>query len=158
MPYGSQPKLLLPALAPLYAALNPLCDPLIRIVTGLWLIPHGCQKLFGWGAGANSPVGFDALSQAFEKYMGLPGFFGPLAALIEFVGGIFLVLGFLTRPVAAIVFVEFLVIVFMVHLPKGFFAQGGGFEYPLMWCLLALVVAIRGGGRWSIDRMIGKEF
>jgi putative oxidoreductase len=154
----SQPGLLIPPLGAIYAALNPICDPLIRVVAGLWLIPHGCQKLFGFGAGPNSPVGFDALSQAFEKYMGLPGFLGPLSALIEFVGGIFLVLGFLTRPVAAICFVEFLVIVFAVHLPHGFFSQGGGFEYPLMWCLLFLVVAIRGGGRWSIDRFIGREF
>ncbi len=158
MTNGSQPKLLIPAFAPIYAALNPLCDPLIRVVTGLWLVPHGASKLFGLWAGPNSPVGFDALSQAFEKYLGLPGFLGPLSALIEFVGGILLVLGFLTRPVAAIVFAELLIAVLAVHLPHGFFAQGQGFEYALMWCLLALVVAIRGGGRWSIDRSLGREF
>ncbi len=123
---SSRSSLVIPALAPLYGALSPLVDPLLRVVAGLWLVPHGAQKLFGLWAGPNSPVGFEALSAAFEKYMGLPGFLGPLAALLEFIGGILLVLGLLTRPVAAVIFVEFLVIVFQVHLPRGFFASGGG--------------------------------
>lgn len=155
---SSRSSLVIPALAPLYGALSPLVDPLLRVVAGLWLVPHGAQKLFGLWAGPNSPVGFEALSAAFEKYMGLPGFLGPLAALLEFIGGILLVLGLLTRPVAAVIFVEFLVIVFQVHLPRGFFASGGGFEFPLMWCILVLTIAIRGGGRWSLDRAIGREF
>lgn len=153
-----RPTLIIPVLGPLYDALMPLIDPVLRIIAGLWLVPHGAQKLFGLWAGPNSPVGFEALTQAFEKNMGLPGFLGPLAALIEFFGGILLVLGLLTRPVAAIIFVEFLVIVIQVHLPRGFFAGGNGFEYPLMWCILVLTVGIRGGGRWSLDRAIGREF
>lgn len=158
MSNGSQPKLLIPALNPIYTALNPLLDPLLRIITGLWLIPHGAQKLFGWNAGPNQPVGFDALSQAFEKYLHLPGVFGPLAALIEFVGGILLVLGLLTRPAATIVFVELLIAFITVHLPNGFFADAHGFEYVLMWTALAGVVAVRGGGRFSVDALIGREF
>ena len=157
MPPSPQPKLLLPFLGPLYAGLDPLTLPLLRVVTGLWLIPHGAHKLFGVFA-SKTPVGFEALSQAFEKYLGVPGILGPLSALIEFFGGILLVLGLLTRPVAAIVFVELLIAVLTVHLPHGFFSEGGGFEYPLMWALLALVVAIKGSGKWSVDRAIGKEF
>jgi putative oxidoreductase len=153
----NHPRLLLPFLSPIYAGLEPLTSPLLRVVTGLWLIPHGAHKLFGWFP-SKTPVGFDALSQAFEKYMGLPGIFGPLAALIEFFGGILLVVGLLTRPVAAIVFVELLIAVLAVHLPHGFFSEGGGFEYPLMWCLLALTVAIKGGGILSIDHALGREF
>ena len=94
----------------------------------------------------------------FEQHLGLPGFFAPLSALIEFACGILIAVGLLTRPAAAIVFGEFLVIVFAVHLPHGFFAQGGGAEYPMMWAILALTVLIRGGGRWSLDRAIGREF
>ncbi len=153
----SQPKLILPFLGPLYDALEPLTWPVLRIMTGLWLIPHGAHKLFGVFE-SKTPVGFDALSQAFEKYMGLPGVLGPLSALIEFFGGILLVLGLLTRPAAAVVFVELLIAVLVVHLPRGFFAEAGGFEFPLMWCILALIVAIRGGGAFSIDRAIGREF
>jgi len=153
-----RPQLLIPMLGPLYERLNPCVDPLLRVVTGLWLVPHGAQKLFGWWAMPNSPPDLAAMSQAFEQHLGLPGFFAPLAALIEFVGGIMLVLGLLTRPVAAVVFVEFLVIVFLVHMPHGFFAQGGGYEYPMMWGILAFTVAIRGGGRWSLDHAVGREF
>ena len=153
----NSPRLLLPFLGPLYAGLEPLTWPVLRIMTGLWLIPHGAHKLFGVFE-SKTPVGFEALSQAFAKYLGLPGFLGPLTALIEFFGGILLVLGLLTRPVAAIVFVELLIAVLTVHLPHGFFAEGGGFEYPLMWCILAGIVAIRGGGALSIDRALGREF
>lgn len=67
-------------------------------------------------------------------------------------------LGFLTRPVAAIVFVELLIAFLTVHLPNGFFADAHGFEYVLMWTLLAGVVAVRGSGKFSIDRALGREF
>ena len=45
-----------------------------------------------------------------------------------------------------------------VHLPIGFFWQDGGFEYPLMWGLIALAIFFRGGGRLSLDRLIRREF
>ncbi len=46
----------------------------------------------------------------------------------------------------------------MVHLPIGFFWTGRGLEYPLMWTVLMLAIAARGGGRLSVDRALGREF
>jgi putative oxidoreductase len=91
---------------------------------------------------------------------GLPA---PLAwgywiAILEFAGGIMLAIGFLTRPVAFLVAVEMAVAVIGVHLPNGFFWTAKGFEYPLLWGLLALAIAIRGGDRLSVDRALGAEF
>ena len=50
------------------------------------------------------------------------------------------------------------VAVVQVHLPAGFFWTSGGYEYPLLWGIVALSFAIRGGGRYSVDHYIGKEF
>jgi putative oxidoreductase len=46
--------------------------------------------------------------------------------------------------------------VVIVHLPAGFFWTDGGYEYPLLWGILALIVAVRGGGRYSVDALIGR--
>ncbi len=50
------------------------------------------------------------------------------------------------------------VAVFAVHLPNGFFWGQGGYEYPLLWGLVALAIAFRGGAEMSLDRAIGREF
>ena len=50
------------------------------------------------------------------------------------------------------------VAVFKVHLANGFFWSNGGYEYPLLWGLIALALAFRGGGELSIDRALGREF
>ena len=71
-------------------------------------------------------------------------------------GGLLLALGLATRPVAAVVAV-FLATAATVHLGAGFFWTGGGWEYPVLWTLLALHFALRGGGRYSLDRAIGRE-
>jgi putative oxidoreductase len=44
-----------------------------------------------------------------------------------------------------------------VHLPNGFFWTSGGFEYPLLWGIVALYFVVRGGGRYSVDTAIGRE-
>ena len=64
----------------------------------------------------------------------------------------------MTRPAAAAAFVVLLAAVLKVHLANGFFASAGGYEFPLMWAILALAFVVRGGGECSIDRKIGKEF
>jgi putative oxidoreductase len=67
--------------------------------------------------------------------------------------------GFLTRLMAGMVFVEFLVIVFVAQWRFGFQwnAQGGGWEYPAFWGLIVLAILLGGGGPYSIDRKIGRE-
>lgn len=148
-------RLIVPALAPLYDALEPLAIPLIRVVTGLFLMPHGAQKLFGWFGGA----GLQGTANFFATKLGLePGlFFAVLVGGTEFFGGLFLAIGFLTRPAAAGVVILMAVAVFKVHLSGGFFWNKGGFEYPLFWGLIAIAFLIRGGGACSVDRKIGRE-
>ncbi|MDH3473350.1 MAG: DoxX family protein [Rhodospirillales bacterium] len=145
---------IIPALAPLYRGLSGLSYPMIRFFTGLILMPHGAQKLFGWfGGNIQGTAGFFA-------EMGLEPAL-PLAYLvggIEFFGGLFLAIGFLTRPAAAAIAVVMAVAMFKVHLGNGFFWGGGGYEYPMLWGLIALALAFRGGGELSLDKAIGREF
>ena len=149
-------RLIVPALGPLYARLSGLSYPMIRVFTGLMLMPHGAQKLFGWFGGS----GLEATGGFFAGNLGLePGlFFALLVGLTEFLGGLFLAVGFLTRPSALAIAVVMAVAVFAVHLPNGSFWGAGGYEYPLLWGLVALALAFRGGGELSVDRAIGHEF
>lgn len=149
----SEPAPYFPALARLYRPLDRWAWPLVRIAAGAMLIPHGAQKLFGvWGGDmARTIAAFAQLG--LEPAAVLAWFIGCL----EFVGGILLVVGLLTRPVAVLVAGFMAVAVFHVHWPNGFFWTKGGFEYPLMWMLLALAIAIRGGGPLSVDARIGRE-
>ncbi len=153
---SSAPKPIVPALAPLYERLSPLSYPLVRFATGLILMPHGAQKLFGWFGGH----GLEGTGGFFAQNLGLePGlFWAALVGATEFFGGLFLALGFLTRPAAVGIAILMAVAVFKVHLGSGFFWTNGGYEYPLLWGLIALALALRGGGELSLDRAIGREF
>jgi putative oxidoreductase len=148
-------RLLIPALAPLYDALSPLMLPMVRVAAGLILMPHGAQKLFGWfgGGGLEGTAGFFA-SAGLEPAL----FLALLVGITEFFGGLLLALGLLTRPVAAAITVMLAVIVFDIHWASGFFAGNGGVEYPLLWGTVTLAFAVRGGGAYSLDRRIGREF
>ncbi len=145
----------IPALAGLYAALNPLAWPLLRGAVGLFLVPHGAQKLFGWFGGG----GIEGTAKFFSA-MGLEPAV-PLVYLVgavEFFGGLLLAIGLLTRPAAAASAVLLLVAAFDIHLAKGFFWSNNGYEYPLLWAVAAIFFAIKGGGACSVDAKIGKEF
>lgn len=139
----------------LFDRLSPLGYPLIRITAGLLLMPHGAQKLFGWFGG----YGLDATGQFFATSLGMePGFlFALLAGLVEFFGGLALVLGLLTRP-AALAIATLMGVALTVHAANGFFWTNGGVEYPLMWGLIALAVFLRGGERFSLDSHLGLKF
>ena len=69
-------------------------------------------------------------------------------------------IGLLTRPIAFVLVVEFLIITFgwNFRFGFGFTNPGGGYEYPLLWLVVFISIAIRGGGRCSLDERIGREF
>jgi putative oxidoreductase len=147
-------RLYIPALGRLYSSFEWLAHPMLRIFVGLNLMPHGAQKLFGmFGGGGLSGTG------AFMESIGYtPGVVWAAAVgILEFFGGLALVLGLFTRPVALAVAI-FMASAVAFHLGKGFFWSSGGYEYPLLWGIAALYLVLRGSGPLSIDRAIGREF
>ncbi len=151
---GPSAKLFVPALAGLYEPLSHLTYPLIRFSAGLFLMPHGAAKLFGlFGGDINRTIaGFGKLG--LEPAMPL----AYLVGLTEFVGGLLIAIGFLTRPAAIGAAILLAVTVFHVHLANGFFWNKGGYEYPLLWMIIMIGIFFRGAGPLSVDGKIGKEF
>ena len=146
-------KPIVPVFGSITKALSPFAEPMVRVTAGLMLMPHGAQKLFGWFGG----YGVEATGQFFATKLGVPASLALVAGLIEFFGGFLLAVGFATRSIAALVFGLMAVAVIQVHLPVGFFWTDGGYEYPLLWGIVALSYAIRGGGHYSVDAQIGLE-
>lgn len=87
-----------------------------------------------------------------------PGILFALAAIFfEVVGGLCLIFGLFTRFFAAALAVEVLIAMIVVHIANGFSIRANGYEYVLLLGVVLFAIAIRGGGPYSIDRMIGKE-
>ncbi len=143
--------LIIPALRPLYDNFSDLVFALTRFVIGATFVPHGYVKLF---TGNIQNVAKGMAANGLEPALVVAYSLGAL----EFFGGILLAIGLLTRPVAFLFFVEMAVATFLVHLPKGFFASAGGAELVILLSLIPLFFAVRGGGKYSVDRVIGKEF
>ena len=103
-----------PAFKGIYAAFDPIALPLLRLTAGVVLMPHGCQKLFGWFGGA----GFEKFTGFFDKAGWYPAaFWVALVALTELVGGFMLAVGFLTRFAAAAIAILLIVFIGSSPLP-----------------------------------------
>jgi putative oxidoreductase len=76
---------------------------------------------------------------------------------LETVGALCVAIGLFTRFFAAVLAIEIGIAFLVVHLPKGFAANQGGFEYVLLLGVVLFAIAVRGGGPYSVDRLIGKE-
>ncbi|MBI4610743.1 MAG: DoxX family protein [Candidatus Rokubacteria bacterium] len=125
----------------------------LRLVLGVIMVPHGMQKLFAAFGGP----GLGPTADFFVKIGLVPGLFWAwVAGLVEFAGGICLVVGFLTRVAAFLVAVQMATAVLKVHVP-GFFVDRGGMEFALALGALAVAVLLLGGGPLSVDRAIGIE-
>jgi putative oxidoreductase len=143
-------RLYVPAAAGLYETFGPLSYTLIRVALGLLLIPHGFGKLFLADA---VPTSRNFVNFGWAYPLAWAYFIGA----IEFFGGILLVLGLWTRAAALAVVVQMGVICFAVLWPKWFWGQHG-MEYALLMGIVALAVFFRGGGPYSLDNAMKKEF
>jgi putative oxidoreductase len=123
----------------------------LRLVLGLTLAAHGAQKLFGWFEGP----GLAGFATNLEELGVRPGrVWAPIAALVEFGGGLLVVLGLLT-PVAALFLVgDLLIGILTVNLSRGFWNHDGGFEFPLALIGGLVALSLVGPGNLSLDRVI----
>lgn len=113
----------------------------LRIVAAFLYMQHGAQKLFGLFA---TP---QAHSFPLFSFMGLGG-------VLEFFGGLFVLAGLFTRPVAFILSGQMAAAYFMVHAPKGFWPILTGGDLAALWSFVFLYMAVAGGGVWSLDHAL----
>ncbi len=119
----------------------------LRAGVGGVLVAHGVQKLFGWLGGH----GLTATGAAFEQMGFHPGRQSALAAgLGEAGGGVLIALG-LATPAAGAAAAGTMIPAAAVHAPSGFFATGGGYEYPALLGVSAAALTLIGPGDWSLD-------
>src|SRR5215212_2094349 len=110
----------------------------LRIVTALIFMEHGTQKLLGFPSGSNMQ----------PPLFSMFGF----AGLLELVGGLLILLGLFTRPVAFILAGEMAFAYFMGHAPRGFFPVNNGGDAAILYCFVFLYFVFSGPGAWSLDR------
>ena len=125
-----------------------------RLALGIIFVVSGVGKVFGVGPKAS---GIEAFAGTLAQ-LGIPL---PTAAawgvgLLELVGGAFLLIGLLTRVVAALLAVDMAVATVLVHLPNGFVVSNGGYEYTLVLTLSAVGLALSGPGVISVKRALGR--
>lgn len=141
-------------LTQIIATQNSFSPLALRVPLGIIFAAHGAQKLFGWFGG----YGLEGTGQWMASIGLEPGvLMAALSGSAEFFGGVFLLLGLLTRPTALVLAVTMLVAIFSVHISHGLFMSNNGYEFAL--ALLAGVVSllISGGGRASLDKVIANK-
>jgi putative oxidoreductase len=144
-------RLILPGLAGLYRHFSPYAYPLMRFSAGAVLVPHGVQKVFF------RPI--DQYAQLIGGHgLPMPYLLAYLTFFTEFVGAACLALGLFTRVAALMIWIEMSVVILVFQWEFGYFWTNRGIEYALLWWLLCIAIFFRGGGRYSLDHLIGKEF
>src|SRR4051812_8605154 len=116
----------------------------LRVIIAFLFIQHGAQKLFGFLA---------AQPAAMPPLFSMVG----IAGALEFFGGLLILLGLFTRPVAFILSGLMAVAYFMVHAPQGFWPVKNGGELAVVYCFAFLFMAVAGGGTWSLDQVLRRR-
>ena len=147
---AAETRLLFPGLAGFYASWRDIAYTAIRVVIGANLLMHGWAKIATYGMAGVSGM---MAKQGLEPATG----FAVAAMFLETVGAICIIIGLFTRFFAAALAIEMLIALLAVHLKNGFSVSAGGFEYVLLLGIVLFAIAIRGGGPYSVDHMIGKE-
>ena len=124
---------------------------LVRLI-GLGFAAHGAQKLFGSFGG----YGIAGTAGWMESIGFKPGrLFAVAAGFSEFAGGLLVALG-LFGPLGPMLIISVMVVAILtVHGPSGFFNQNNGYELPLVYIALAIVLAFTGPGTYSLDTLFG---
>jgi putative oxidoreductase len=128
---------------------------IIRLILGVVFFAHGAQKVLGWFGGP----GLKATISMMRQHLGLPVPLAFLAVSAEFLGGLGLIVGLLSRVAAVGIAVIMFAAIFMVHGRNGLFLnwfgdrKGHGYEYHLLAIALAAVIVVRGSGAASLDRL-----
>jgi len=125
--------------------MQPLGIAILRIIVGIVFTAHGAQKLF--------TIGIGGVSHMFHG-LGIPMTYpaAVVVTLVEFAGGIALILGFGARYAAILLAIDMAVAVGKVHLHNGFFANKGGYEFPLTLLAASVALALAGPGSPALSR------
>jgi putative oxidoreductase len=140
----------IPSLGKIWARLDGLTQPIVRIAVGGFMIPHGLTRVLSGGIG---PTAEFMAKTGLEPAYGLTLY----VTSLEVIGGSLLALGLFTRPIALLV-LGFMGVAAMIHLQTfGYFWIAKGCEMPLFWGAMAFTVLVKGGGRYSLDHYLGYE-
>jgi putative oxidoreductase len=118
---------------------------ILRIVAGTVFVSVGTMKLFGYPPSPQPLPPFSLLSQL------------SIAGMLETFGGLAIVLGAFTRPVAFVLAGEMAVAYFQAHYPRSFFPSVNGGMPAILFCFLFLYLAFAGAGAWSVDAAIARR-
>lgn len=134
-----------------WESLRPQALAVLRIVTGMLFLQHGMQKLFLWPLSPHHPEPVPLLS-----------LFG-IGGILEFFGGLLIVLGLFTRPVAFVLAGEMAVAYWMFHfaggrsMPDGWIPVVNGGDSPIQFCFVFLYLVFAGAGAWSVDQLLARR-
>lgn len=127
----------------------------LRIPVGIIFMAHGAQKLFGWFGG----YGLEGTGQWMASIGLGPGILMAfLAGSAEFFGGLFILLGLLTRPASIALAFTMLIAIFSVHFENGLFMSNNGYEFGLALMAASVSLALSGSDKAAVDQFIAKKF
>lgn len=126
----------------------------LRIPISIIMLAHGAQKLFGWFGG----YGLEGTGQWMASIGLTPGYLMALmAGSSEFFGGLFLLLGLLTRPTALVLSFTMVIAIFSVHIGNGLFLTNNGYEFGLALLAATVSLTFSGAGRFALDNQFASR-